>query len=886
MRTPRGMPLRCGAREAPLPAMAARRERCSLLLARRGTRLLLLSRVSSLTVPFPRLDPAQTSLVATSLAIRALLVSRGAPARATVSRASRSSSRTARARWRRPSRPAFARPTTWTSRGSPSASATARSTPLPSAGRPARRRHQTARAPRPRPPLAPRSGSKAPPTPPSAAALIAKGEAAVRLGDHRRANEAFAAARAMQELARSRSASPPGGSRAAGAGADPNPTPPAPPSSPFAPFVLALLPDGAAHLGVAVDAATATNVRARVPPPSSVRTPPAAPASFVNLGDASETAVARAAAICRDAGVGFVQAALAGDATDARNGTVRAWVASAEGPAVVSAAVTVALAPVCGGGEGNDLRDGEDVREADGEDVREAAAEDADDSAASSTRSSVTVFSGSRDRARGVRASRRFAHGVAFANRRRRWTPPSPNRANSRVCAKSRAARNQTRTPPRARRPRRNLASTTRSRRVDAISGERGALELFVVAHRRLADAEASARSSAEERDALPRARRITRDDVPRRGDARDDRRVRVRERRAESPPERTRCARPAGARARRRRRAASRRNARRRRRRSRRKSLISERVSNPRASHSPRLDARRVTSRTRFARATRRRRRTRRRLRANATTRDARRRDAERRAEVCLARAEAAEVCLRARRGEGTHARRGGGGSRVTKSRRREDARRDDARRDDARREDASSRVSPVGRRRSRGEGGTQSVVARVSPQSYRFAVGIRARRRRGTTRARGGGVRRARRYRRRGGDGARATRRAELADRALDESRSSSRRAVEAAVEVATRDADAKVREATARREEDARFDEKNRRVGTGRREKRRARGRRAGNHRGRRRRRRGGRPTSRGCTRQPRGSRRCGRLRRVRTSGERGGVARVAKDWNGVA
>ena len=48
---------------------------------------------------------------------------------------------------------------------------------------------------------------------PSAAALIAKGEAAVRLGDHRRANEAFAAARAVQELERSRSASPPGGSR-------------------------------------------------------------------------------------------------------------------------------------------------------------------------------------------------------------------------------------------------------------------------------------------------------------------------------------------------------------------------------------------------------------------------------------------------------------------------------------------------------------------------------------------------------------------------------------------------------------------------------------------------------------------------------------------------
>ena len=139
----------------------------------------------------------------------------------------------------------------------------------------------------------------------------------------------------------------------------------------------------------------------------------------------------------------------------------------------------------------------------------------------------------------------------------------------------------------------------------------------------------------------------------------------------------------------------------------------------------------------------------------------------------------------------EGTHARRGGGGSRVTKSRRREGAsprrglglRR--ARRSPRRR---ARSLACRTRRRSRGEGGTRSVVARFSPQSYRFAVGIRARRRRG-----GGplvGVAPSRPPGRDAVDAAeetarRATRRAELADRALDERRAaSSRRAVEAAV------------------------------------------------------------------------------------------------------
>ena len=673
---------------------------------------------------------------------------------------------------------------------------------------------------------------------PSAAALIAKGEAAVRLGDHRRANEAFAAARAMQELERSRSASPPGGSRAAGAGAESeSDSSGAAVVAAFAPFVLALLPDGAAHLGVAVDAATATNVRARTTTVVGSNPTGGVGGVFVNLGDASETAVARAAARCRDAGVGFVQAALAGDATDARNGTVRAWVASAEGPAVVSAAVTVALAPVCGGGKGDELRDGEDVREADGEDVREADGEDADDSAASSTRSSVTVLSGSRD----PRA--------ACAPRVALLTELVREQASALDAAESQS-RELVRLREIARRAESDANATARatteaeSRLDDAIASRRRDLDAaesaFRIERRRLesllADAEASARSSAEERDALlarveslettsrdaetratiAEARVASANDASSRAAASRDalaaaseeaaRRVEE-ERAAEKTTFETEIAHL-------------------------RTRLESARValSASRRAEGDLADAVRARDAAEAENASRLRERD-----------DARRlaRDAERRAEVCLARAEAAEVCL-ARAEAKERTRDAEAADRESRSRDVEktlaekthvettlaettlvektlaektrlletklsDA---DDRAEKAAREVSSleSRLSDADDRAEKAAREVSSLESRlsrtVSPSEYARVVGGLRRVAAAAESAARDAVDAAEETARR------ATRRAELADRALDESRSSSRRAVEAAVEAATRDADAKVREANARREEDARF------------------------------------------------------------------------------
>ena len=356
----------------------------------------------------------------------------------------------------------------------------------------------------------------------SAAALIAKGEAAVRLGDHRRANEAFAAARAMQELDRSRSASPPGGSSAAAADESESDASGAAVVAAFAPFVLALLPDGAAHLGVAVDAATATNAHAHDTTVVGSNPGGGVGGVFVNLGDASEAAVARAARRCRDAGVGFVQAALAGDAADARKGTVRAWVASAEGPAVVSAAIAVALAPVCGGrgrrGEARKggIRRGEDDGEDDGDgeaDARRLFSDDFDASAAptTSTPSLLTVLSETRDprAACTTRAAvlaelvREQASALAAAESTRRanasasadaarWRETARRAESDANAAASAVAEAESRLREAASSRARDLAAAEAASRT-----ERRRLESL------LADAHASARSSAIERDAL-----------------------------------------------------------------------------------------------------------------------------------------------------------------------------------------------------------------------------------------------------------------------------------------------------------------------------------------------------------------------------------------------
>ena len=174
------------------------------------------------------------------------------------------------------------------------------------------------------------------------------------------------------------------------------------------------------------------------------------------------------------------------------------------------------------------------VRDSDGEDVREADGEDADDSAASSSRSSVTGVLRVARPARGPGAALAslcsrswFANGVGAGRR------GVPIAANSRAREIARRAGIELRTPPRAM-SRRNLASATRSRRVDC--GARVAPTSGVVL-------ESSAPTPRRPRFVAARnatrSERVesTRDDVPRRGDARDDRggALRVRERRVES---------------------------------------------------------------------------------------------------------------------------------------------------------------------------------------------------------------------------------------------------------------------------------------------------------------------------------------------------------------
>ena len=536
------MPLRCGAREAPSPlAMAARRERCSLLLARRGTRLLLLSRVSSLTVPFPRLDPAQTSLVATPRSRFAPSSSRAATPRARdrrarvaffVSHSTRALAEAIAARVRAAHDVDVAWFTVSERDGTidpplPSADALHAAVTKPLAA---------AAASSPRSPIGIEGPSDAAP---SAAALIAKGEAAVRLGDHRRANEAFAAARAMQELERSRSASPPGGSRAAGAGAESeSDSSGAAVVAAFAPFVLALLPDGAAHLGVAVDAATATNVRARTTTVVGSNPTGGVGGVFVNLGDASETAVARAGGDMPRRR----RRVRTGGARGRRHGRAERYRSS--------------LGRQRGGTRrrlrGRHRRLSARLRRR----RRKRPSRRRRRSGSRRRRRSGSRRRGRRrfrrvvdpvvgDRvlrvarpARGVRASRRFAHGVGSrtgvgAGRRR--VPI----ARTRACARNRAPRGIRRERRRARddrggispRRRDRVASTRSRRRRIRVSNRTSSSR---IAPRRRRGVRAFVRRGTRR---APRARRITRDDVPRRGDARDDRggALRVRERRVES---------------------------------------------------------------------------------------------------------------------------------------------------------------------------------------------------------------------------------------------------------------------------------------------------------------------------------------------------------------
>ena len=173
----------------------------------------------------------------------------------------------------------------------------------------------------------------------SAAALIAKGEAAVRLGDHARANEAFALARELEARARdaSDSASSP---RDRGVLHPPTNSNPAAVLASRHPVALTLFPEehAPAMLGYVVDVLT----NAKVPGSSLNRV--GGGGFLLNLGAAPDATAAAIARRCASRGYpAYAQVALAGDEREAERGAMRAWIASADGPSAVRAAATLAL---------------------------------------------------------------------------------------------------------------------------------------------------------------------------------------------------------------------------------------------------------------------------------------------------------------------------------------------------------------------------------------------------------------------------------------------------------------------------------------------------------------------------------------------------------------
>ena len=180
----------------------------------------------------------------------------------------------------------------------------------------------------------------------SAAALIAKGEAAVRLGDHARANDAFAEARAANDVAawangRRRDAD----ADADAAEADENDgrvdaatrENARAVAAAFAPVVLTVLersersetPDTLGSLGAAADVRCVLDVLAKG---NSARG-----GALIVLGSLPESAVAAARARCEGLGVAYVQCALVDfDVAHVVVGAVDAWVASADNSVRVS----------------------------------------------------------------------------------------------------------------------------------------------------------------------------------------------------------------------------------------------------------------------------------------------------------------------------------------------------------------------------------------------------------------------------------------------------------------------------------------------------------------------------------------------------------------------
>ena len=188
----------------------------------------------------------------------------------------------------------------------------------------------------------------------SPAALIAKGEAAVRLGDHARANEAFAEARAANAAAAAAWAN----AARRGDGANAFSAEEEETSyetdeetaatfenaravaAAFAPVVLTVLGDDT--VAAAADLSCVLDVLAKG---NSARG-----GILIALGSLPEGAVAAARARCESLGVAYAQCALVDfDAAHVAGGAVDAWVASADGPQALNCAETVVLRAVAGG---------------------------------------------------------------------------------------------------------------------------------------------------------------------------------------------------------------------------------------------------------------------------------------------------------------------------------------------------------------------------------------------------------------------------------------------------------------------------------------------------------------------------------------------------------
>jgi hypothetical protein len=191
----------------------------------------------------------------------------------------------------------------------------------------------------------------------SPAALIAKGEAAVRLGDHARANDAFAKARAANDAAErargfaerdessvdvSREANKSGNKKYARAHVNARAV-----ASAFAPVVVAVLESETPESDVSSYASLTCVLDDVLSKGNSARG-----GVLIVLGTVPEAAAKVVRRRCEGLGLAYVQCALVDfDEAHIVCGAVDVWVASADGPAAMNCAEAVVLGAIAGGAE-------------------------------------------------------------------------------------------------------------------------------------------------------------------------------------------------------------------------------------------------------------------------------------------------------------------------------------------------------------------------------------------------------------------------------------------------------------------------------------------------------------------------------------------------------